>query len=691
MKTKKTLLPILASALLLTMGLAACGKTEGGNSSGNQQSSEVEEVKINVTAEGDKKELQVGETVQLRADVEGVEWSTRAEGVLSVDANGVVTALGAGSGKVTAKKDGYANGSITITVAKAPERAAAHEIDLELAEHYSPNDFWGMNYGGTVMGPGDSPVEDNSGATEDSHSLGWLQQGCKETLKFTANKAIQVEIGVKMAYNTAMDLNSALSVKFNNQEISMAGKSTEAPETEGSYYEFHTVSFGNVTLVNGENTLEIEMIGQGPNMDVFQIFTEDKELQITAIPATAKPKIEVVAAELSVEVGKTAQIEVKNNLTGVTYTSADPTIAEVSATGLVTGVKKGKTTVEVTKDGYKKASVAITVTKAPAANEIILEAEDAILPEGSTIQMETSAEGSGGQSLGYFGEGQTFELKYTAAAAVEADLTLVAAPCSLKSDYSGIAEMNLAEAMELKLNNNAISLADKVLPEVSGWNFQNWNDVDLGKVNLIEGENVFYFKALTQGPNIDCLKLTLPGATVSVTPVADNTADEQGVTYLELENGEFVRPENADESQNLVVEDSETAHGAKSLGYVNAGNKVTLKFTASAAGKVNFRLTAAATKFFFDMTTYTMGIADHPLEECMSLKLNDNEIDLTDVVLPGNTENNYKNWHDINFGDIDVQQGLNTLVFEISAQGPNMDCVKLKASDSVVLSLPTAQ
>ena len=119
-KTKKALFPFLAGALLLTMGLTACNNAKSDKPASSGDTSEVEETKINVTAAGDKTTLKVGETVQLSADVEGVEWSTRAGTVVSVDKNGLVTALGVGSGKVTAKKDGYANGSITIKVEKAP-------------------------------------------------------------------------------------------------------------------------------------------------------------------------------------------------------------------------------------------------------------------------------------------------------------------------------------------------------------------------------------------------------------------------------------------------------------------------------------------------------------------------------------------------------------------------------------------
>ena len=172
MKTKKALLPVLASALLLTMGLAACNNSTPASNPGSS-SGQAEEVKIEITSEGGKKEIQVGETLQLTASVEGVTWSTKSTDIVSVSETGLVTALKDGSARITAKKDGYANGSFTVTVLKAPDREPNYSLRLEEAEHYDPDDFWGMDlsaYGMGLMGPGDSPVEDNSGATDDGTS-----------------------------------------------------------------------------------------------------------------------------------------------------------------------------------------------------------------------------------------------------------------------------------------------------------------------------------------------------------------------------------------------------------------------------------------------------------------------------------------------------------------------------------------
>ena len=542
-KTKKALFPLLAGALLLTMGLTACNNAKSDKPASSGDTSEVEETKINVTAAGDKTTLKVGETVQLSADVEGVEWSTRAGTVVSVDQNGLVTALGVGSGKVTAKKDGYANGSITITVEKAPDREPSYSLRLEEAEHFDPDDFWGMSWGGTVMGPGDSPVEDNSGATDDGTSLGWLQQGCKETMTFTSDKAVKVELGVTMAYNAEMSLDGVLSVKFNGKDISMAGKTVAGPEDgdTNNYYEFNTVSFGQVDLIAGNNVLEMEMLAQGPNMDKVVIFTSET-LQIKSVPAQVKPAIEVVESSLEVEVGAEVSIQVKNNLAGVTFTSADETIATVSTAGVVKGVKSGNTTIELTKDGYKKATVNVKV-KAKASD-----------------------------------------------------------------------------------------------------------------------------------------------VTTTVTPVADNTATENGVLYLEAEEATLIRPEGADETQNLVVEEGETAHGGKSLGYVNKGNRVEFKFNASAAGKVTLRLTAASTKGSFDFSTFTMKIGEQVVADCTAMTLNGTALNLAEVVLPGNDTGSYTNWQDINFGEVACVEGLNTIAIDITDQGPNLDCFKVQGSGSVVVT-----
>ena len=684
MKTKKALLPILASALLLTMGLAACNNSTPVNP--GSSSGEAEEVKIEITSEGNKKEIQVGETLQLTASVEGVTWSTKSTDIVSISDSGLVTALKDGSARISAKKEGYASGSFTVTVLKAPEKEAKYHLGLEQAEHTpGMEDGWGAYfYGQWYSGPFDTPVENNNGATEDSTSIGNLYTGCIEKLTFTSDKAVKVGLGISFAYAQEVDLAANLSIKFNNTALDLSGKTTVAPEAENSYYEFHNVELGEVNLLAGDNVLEIELIGtSGVNMDDVLIYTEET-LQLAVVPAPIKPSITVAETEVAIQVEETAQIT--SEITGLSYASADEKVATVSNTGLITGVAKGKTTITVSKEGYRSAKVTVTVSAKPVANQIILEAEDAVLPEGSPIQIQDSEAASGGKSVGYFSAGATFSLVYNSDAAKEVSLTLVASAVEFDQTTWAILDMDLAANIELKLNGTAIDLTGKTLPGNQTFNFNNYVEVDLGKVNLVAGANTFEFTAVAQGPNVDCLVLT-PEATED-TPV-DNSQEQAGVTYLDFENAELERPEDANPEQCLVVETSATGHGGQSLGYVNAG-KITLKFNASAAGKVGLKMTAASTKGSFDWTTFTMSIDEHALADCMTIKLNDNALDLTGKVLPGNTESNYQNWRDVDFGQVDVQAGLNTIVIEISAQAPNLDCFKITGSEAVVISLPQA-
>lgn len=550
MKTKKALLPVLASALLLTMGLAACNNSTPASNPGSS-SGQAEEVKIEITSEGGKKEIQVGETLQLTASVEGVTWSTKSTDIVSVSETGLVTAIKDGSARITAKKDGYANGSFTVTVLKAPEREAKYRLGLEQAEHIAGREEgWGAYFFGQwFSGPFDTPVENNNGATPDGTSIGNLYTGCIEKLTFTSDKAVKVGIGVSMAYANEVNLAEALTIKFNGVAIDLSGKICEAGG-ENNYYSFHGVELGDVNLVAGNNVLEIELIGSsGVNMDDVLVYTNET-LQLAVVPAAVKPKIEVVEADIEIQVDAEAQIQVKDNLAGVTYASADETIATVSTAGVVKGIKAGKTKIEVTKEGYRKATVNVIVKAKPVAGQIVLEAEDAILPEGATIQMENGDTCSGGKSLGYFSAEQTFELKYTAAEAKEYKLSIVVSSAALKSDYSGFADMELTnEVMTMKLNNTAIDLGTNTLPGSTGWT-KTWKEIELGNVNIVAGENTFSFAAITQGPNIDCVKLTDPNAQPE-TPVAEKvtvTFDANGGTgemaAVKADKGEFTLPAN---------------------------------------------------------------------------------------------------------------------------------------------------
>ena len=127
MKKRKFILPLTAFALLLSFGLAACnnGGDQGSNQSGEQQESQqggeqsqsnVKQEKIVITAAEGKTKLTHPDTVQLTADQEGVTWESAKPEIATVSNTGLVTTVSKGSTTIKAKKEGFKDGSISISV-----------------------------------------------------------------------------------------------------------------------------------------------------------------------------------------------------------------------------------------------------------------------------------------------------------------------------------------------------------------------------------------------------------------------------------------------------------------------------------------------------------------------------------------------------------------------------------------------
>ena len=250
----------------------------------------------------------------------------------------------------------------------------------------------------------------------------------------------------------------------------------------------------------------------------------EQPIRATTIPA--KPKIEVVEAELEVQVDAEVSIQVKDNLAGVTFTSADDAIATVSTAGVAKGIKAGRTTIELTKEGYKKATVNVTVKAKPVAGQVILEAEAGEIVGG---RVENDNNSSGGARVGYLAADTSLTLKTTLEEAGEYTVSMLAYSNNV-SDWSGYPnvtadELDLSSCMTFKVNNVDVALTGKVLP-AGPWG--NYVEVSFGDFNLVKGENTFAFAFTAQGPNIDYVKLVDKNASQGggqVTPPAVETVE----------------------------------------------------------------------------------------------------------------------------------------------------------------------
>lgn len=534
MKKTKLFLPAMAIGLLLSMGLTACNQPANnsqGNQSTNSQQSTQQKERITVTAAGDKKSLALNETVQLTAKVgdaviEGVTWSSSDAAIVTVDETGKVTAVGYGEASITAKKDGYNNGTIGITV---PRPAASATFDLTTAaEHYSADGWWELPTGGmgfamqTVNGW--NPVAQNMswGQQEENPEtfIGGFGVGDKETIKFAASKAEKAELMLNIGNSDEANLAEIMSIKLNGAAVSLTGKTLEAHAGDwGNSLEFGDVSLGNLDIA-AANTLEIEFL-QATNIFLNELAVYAKEATVTLTNPAAKQQIEVVNDKLEVIVEETVNIQVKNNLAGVTYVSSDETIAAVSNAGVVTGVKVGKTNVTVKKEGMYSVRLEITVKPKPVAGQILVEAESAeelaeLTPgsfnmSGPSIMQDGGMMGgsevhSGSAYVMNFGsDGLTLTMKFQATANATMVLSVVGS-----SPVGGeAAAYVLKNGMSIKLNNNNVTIPETAeFPAPEGYT-ASMAEVVIGDVAVKSGENTLVVTIEGSCPSLDVFKLSV--------------------------------------------------------------------------------------------------------------------------------------------------------------------------------------
>lgn len=496
---KKFVLPL--AALSLMVGLAGCdkggpvtpdasGSAGASTSKSTAASSKMEQIKV-TNAEGKTSaSVVIGGTIQLTADKDGVTWTSSNESIATV-ANGLVTTKALGSVKITAKKEGFKDGSFNITVTR-PEPTA--KIDWKDADHYSVDG----SYTRSNRGPGDTPVYSKSQA-DGGECIGYQGTGDKETLTFTSTAAVAAEITSSMGSNNTTDLSTVFKMTFNGTEINLAGKTYTSDDSSGNY-SFTEVSFGDVNLQVGDNVLVIEYLAEeSPYLDNFYVYAK-AATTIASKPAPEKQKIALPegADKLTVTIGETANINCTEE--GVKYTSSNTEIATVDEnTGAVTGVAKGTTTIVISKDGMLPARVTVNVTN---PSELIVEAESAPEvvengTEGATgpTKKTSSSTVSGGYYLNSNPVGST--LTYTfAATAGNYSMTMT-------SRNYGSAIEDLSTACEIKINDVAVNLASVAYAR----SYSNF-DTALGTVTLAAG-NTMTFKVLdtAAGNNIfllDC-------------------------------------------------------------------------------------------------------------------------------------------------------------------------------------------
>ena len=434
---------------------------------------------IKVTAT--KPEVVRGQEITLTSDVAGVTWESANQAIATVDQSGKVKGVAVGEVVISAKKQGYNDGKLSIKVVRPEPTAILH---MEDADHFAADGEW-LSSG---RGGGDTPVyTPNGGTPSDGTCIAYFGEGDKETLTFTASAAVKAELVITMLNRSAYDdLGKCFTAKVNETEVKFDGVAY-AGSTD---YPIIGITLGEHTLKNGKNVVEFNFLGASPYLDDLQIYAESAAT-FTVVPAPEKQAVTVKNASIEIAEGATAQIE--SDLTELSYKSANDAIASVSETGLVTANAVGETEITVSKSGYKNAKVAVKVTE--KAGVFKVEAETGTFAEDNPV---TFREVSSGETLtDSFPEGAKLTLKFEGVKAGKYTLAFNA------RGNSSSTPIILKDAVSMKFNNADVTIGEDV--QVLTRTVKNYV---IGEVTAINGDNILEITALSATrPNFDFFRL----------------------------------------------------------------------------------------------------------------------------------------------------------------------------------------
>ena len=328
--------------------------------------------------------IQVGETATLTpsmsdgSDCSGVTYSiTAGTDVVSISGN-TVTGSKAGTATIVAERNGKTSDPVTIIVTEPPLSLDKDNVTVSVGDTATIH----ANRTVTIS---QAPVDSIATASVSGKNITVTgvaagstsftvkdSDGNEKTVSVTVEKSVEFKLykdGVDVT-NKGLSYDDRFKVK------------------NGTVVTFKTsIPFTNVETTNGwfisvnkvdEKTFTVGVGGyKNPSAydNGFNITYNDASgtsitkkyfVEIT----DADPPITLTASSKFVKTEKTLQI--KSNVTGVTYSSSNAQIATVDATtGLVTGVSVGEVTITAKKNGYTDGTINLTVTDVDITGKVL--------------------------------------------------------------------------------------------------------------------------------------------------------------------------------------------------------------------------------------------------------------------------------------------------------------------------------
>ncbi len=338
-----------------------------------------------------------------------ITWSSSASGTASVDANGKVTGMAAGSAAITATSEGK-SGDASVTVMDAP---------VATVTVTPPSGT--VAIGGTVqLG---ATLQDASGHPLSGRSVAWISSSAAVATVSTNGLVTAAAVGSVTITATSEGKSGTASITVTDVPVS----SVEVVPASASVAQGGTVQLMATPRDASGNALAGRVVtwtssssgvatvsatglvtGVGAGSATITATTEGKtgtsSISVTFVPVAS---VAVTPPAPSIQVGQTVQLSATPSdasgtpLTGrvVTWSSSNSAVASVSSSGLVTGKAAGSATITATSEG-KSGSAAVTVTTIPVASVTVAPSAPSIVVGGSVQLTATPRDGAGNALTG---------------------------------------------------------------------------------------------------------------------------------------------------------------------------------------------------------------------------------------------------------------------------------------------------
>ena len=347
-----------------------------------------------VTVEAPSVMLVVGESLQLLAIArtsEGMmiggvmfEWSSDDVEVATVDATGLVTAVGAGMANITATVDGVSSESVMVMVSEPPPVVSIVTVGPETASIASVEIGMAIQLSAVALTSDDVMIpdamftwmsSDETVATVTQTGLATGVAAGETRISATADRVTgMVTLTVtepKVVDRIAVSPSSATIDEDGTHQFMAVAYTVEDEEIENASFSWES-SDTSVATIDSTGLATGVRAGSSASQVTITARADGKEGMATLTVEPVISSVTVSPPSATIERGSTRRFlataytsyDVAISNVSISWSSSDPSVVAVTSTGWATGVSAGTATISA-RAGDRTGSASLTVTEPP--------------------------------------------------------------------------------------------------------------------------------------------------------------------------------------------------------------------------------------------------------------------------------------------------------------------------------------